>query len=358
MKQAIVQVVQKLAPPGGLEVMVLELRRLLEATFDVHVVSLEGTAKHLRASWPKVAPLGDRLYGLDKPPPVNLATVLRLTRLFRELSPIAVHTHHIGPLLYGGLAARLAGVPRLIHTEHDAWHLDLPRQRLLQRLALSFLRPRLVADAQIVADALARAIPGSRPLVIPNGVDTARFSPGDRAAARRRLGLPSDVRLIGTAGRLEEVKGQDILIEALAHLPSGVAVAIAGDGSRRQELEAQAARLGVGRRTYFLGHIDDIAMFYRALELFCLPSRAEGLPLSLVEAQACGIPAVASDVGAVREVLAPSISRAVPAGDSRRLARAIEEMLARHQRADPRPFVVERYNLPRMADAYKALLAT
>lgn len=273
MRQPVVQVVQELAPPGGIQVMALELQRWLAPTLDVHVVSLEGTVARLCASWPRVAALGDRLHGLDKPPGVDWRTVMRLTRLLREISPIAVHTHHIGPLLYGGLAARLAGVRRLVHTEHDAWHLGVPRRRRLERVALALLRPCLVADAQNVADALLRAVPSSRPRIVPNGIDTSAFSPGDRTAARHAFGLPARAPLVGTAGRLEQVKGQDLLIAAMAELPPDVVLAIAGDGTCRAALEAQA--LGLGGRVRFLGHVDDIATFYRALDVFCLPSRAK-----------------------------------------------------------------------------------
>lgn len=356
MRRPIVQVVQELAPPGGIQVMVLRLQEWLAPTLDVHVVSLEGTVERLCATWPRVALLGTRLHGLDKPPRVDARTVVRLTRLLREISPIAVHTHHIGPLLYGGLAARLAGVPRLIHTEHDAWHLDAPRRRRLERAAIALLRPRLVADARLVAEALLRAVPFSRPQIVPNGIDTACFSPGDRAAARHALGLPAAARLVGTAGRLESVKGQDLLIDALAELPGDVELAVAGDGSCRAGLERQAGRLGLGGRVHFLGHVEDIVTFYRALDLFCLPSRAEGLPLSLLEAQACGVPAVVTDVGGMREVLSPDASCAVAPGDSAALADALKRKLAPARRADPRPFVVAHHDFKSMAAVYQNLL--
>ena len=137
----LVQVVQELTP-GGIQVMVLELERRLRVDFDVHVVSLEGTTAGLRAAWPRVATIGDRLHALGKAPGVGPGTAVRLTRLLRRLRALAVHTHHIGPLLHGGLAARLAGVRRLVHTEHDAWHLDAPNHRRLQRAALAAFRPR------------------------------------------------------------------------------------------------------------------------------------------------------------------------------------------------------------------------
>jgi len=354
-RPVLVQVVQELTP-GGIQVMVLELERWLGAEFEVHVVSLEGTVDGLRSAWPRTASLGDRLHALAKAPGVHPATTLRLTRLLARLRPLAVHTHHIGPLLHGGLAARVACVRRLVHTEHDAWHLDSANHRRLQRAALALFRPRLVADAPAVAAALQRAIPSSRPRLIANGIDVERFTPGEPAVARRTFGLPQALRLVGTAGRLEHVKAQDLLIEAFAALPSDVGLAIAGDGSRRDELERLAAALGVRGRVHFLGHIEDMPAFYRSLDVFCLPSRAEGLPLALLEAQACGVPAVATDVGGVGEVLAPGISLGVPAGDVARLAAAIATVLARVTASDPRPFVLDGYGAPAMAAAYRRLL--
>ena len=354
-RPVIVQVVQELCPPGGIQVMVLELERWLAPEFDVHVVSLEGTVERLRQTWSRAIPLGDRLHALDKPNRRDGKTVLRLTSLLRRLRPIAVHTHHIGPLLYGGLAARLAGVRRLVHTEHDAWHLAAPHHRMLQRAALAAFRPRLVADAGLVAEALIQAIPSSRPQIILNGIDTTRFSPGDRSAARRKLGLPESGPLVGTAGRLEPIKGHGLVIDAVAKLPPPVGLAIAGDGSCRPELDERVVASRLADRVHFLGHVDDMEDFYRSIDVFCLASQAEGLPLALLEAQACGVPAVGTDVGAVREVLAPGASFAVEPGDIEGLTEGLRQLLERPSPVHPRPFVTERHHARRMADDYRTI---
>jgi glycosyltransferase involved in cell wall biosynthesis len=356
MPPVVVEVVQRLAP-GGIEVMVLELQRLLAADVDLHVVSLEGTAAGLARRWSRIATLGDRLHALAKPPGRDGATLVRLCRLFARLAPQAVHTHHIGPLLYGGLAARLTGVRRLVHTEHDAWHLARPGRRRLLRAALAVLRPVLVADAGPVAAQLRRHVPTSRPRIIVNGIDTERFSPGDPGEARRRLGLPPDRPLIGSAGRLEPVKGHAVLLAAFRRLPADTVLAIAGAGSCRAALQAAAADAAIAGRVLFLGHVADMACFYRALDVFCLPSLAEGLPLALLEAQACGVPAVVTAVGAMADAAAPGVSRVVPAGDSGGLARALADLLAERRTGDPRAFVIEGHDARRMAAAYRTLLA-
>lgn len=123
--------------------------------------------------------------------------------------------------------------------------------------------------------------------------------------ARTSLNLPTDKHIIGCAGRLEHVKGQDQLIKALTLLPKNMVVAFAGGGTKRNQLEQLTSRLNLSDRVIFLGLVEDMTTFYGALDTFCLPSRHEGLPLSTLEAQACNIPTVAMNVGAVDETLCP-----------------------------------------------------
>jgi glycosyltransferase involved in cell wall biosynthesis len=363
MTQRIVQVVQHLAP-GGIEMLVLELQRLAGPGAEFHVVSLEGTPETIGRGWSRAGLLGTRLHALDKQPGIQPALVLSLARLFRRLRPAVVQTHHIGPLIYGGMAARLAGIPRLVHTEHDAWHLANPQRRRLQQTALSLIGPQVIAAGRAVADGLTTAIPSCRPTVIANGVDTGRFRPGDRDGARRRLRLPAGPRIVGAAGRLEMVKGHDVLIDAAYRLPPHIHVAIAGDGSSRHRLEKQAGGLGIGDRIHFLGLVDDIATFYQAIDLYCLPSRNEGLPLSLLEAQASAVPAVASNVGSVAEALCPGASLLVPPEDSQALAVAISTAMSAMvdgaggpPPGDPRGFVMRHHDLAAMARSYRAVIS-
>lgn len=348
-------VVQHLAL-GGIEALALELARHAPKGLDAHIVSLEGTLEEARRSWPRLASTSVRLHFMNKPPGWSPATVRRLSALFRATGVAAVHTHHIGPLIYGGCAARLARVPVLTHTEHDAWHLSARRRRVLQRLALRVVRPTLLADAGIVAAAHARWMGSRCPRVIPNGVDLRRFSPGDRLSARARLGLPGDARVVGCAGRLERVKGHDVMLEALARAKPSIHFVLAGVGSCDQHLRAQAARLGLGRRVHFLGHVEDMPTFYRALDLFCLPSRNEGLPLALLEAQACGVAAASSDVGGCSEALCPSTGRLVPPEDVEAWRQALERPPGKSQTRSPRDFVTGAGDIRDTARAYADLV--
>jgi glycosyltransferase involved in cell wall biosynthesis len=350
----IVHVVQHMRP-GGLEVMALELARAQLAYHPTLIVSLEGSFEEAAAHWPRLRPLREGLHFMGKRPGLDPLLVPRLIALFRRLRPVCVHTHHAGPLLYAGPAARAAGVARRIHTEHDAWHLQNGRRRRVVAFALWVTRPKLVADAPHVAAAVAAALGCELPQVILNGVDTSHFSPGDRLAARRLLGLPESGCIIGIAARLERVKGVDIAIAALAEVP-GVLLAIAGDGSEAGNLKSQTASLGLDQRVVLVGHVDDMAGFYRAIDLLCLPSRAEGLPLSMLEAQSTGVRLVACDVGGVRAGLDPESGILVPPEDPAALARALLSVVQSGDqlanRDTPRRFVERTASLQKMAASY------
>jgi glycosyltransferase involved in cell wall biosynthesis len=354
MPDGIIQVVQRLEP-GGIETLALALASSLPGPNAIF--SLESGEARLRSGWSSVAASRARIEGFEKRSGVSPTLVLELARRIRALDPHAVITHHIGPLLYAGLAARLARVSRLVHVEHDIWHFQAPRRRTLGQLAVKLLQPEYVALSHSAAAHQRKLLGISRVTVIPNGVDVERFAPGDAKAARIRFGLDPDCAWIGSAGRLETVKGHDILIDAFSRLPDpGVRLAIAGDGSRRQALEAQAVTRGVSGRVTFLGYCSDMAALLPAFDVFCLPSRAEGLPLSVLEAQAAGIPVVATDVGAVREALCPQTSQLAPAGDPHALATALADVLSRANPGSPRPFVVANFNWTRTVEAYRELI--
>lgn len=356
--QTVIQIVQHLQP-GGLETMVLNLSKANERHQPMHIVSLEGHKAALLATWPALQPFATRIHCLAKPSGWSLATLWQLTRLLRQLKPSAVHTHHLGPLIYGGLASRLAQIPTLVHTEHDAWYLEDPHQRRLARLALSWLQPVLVADATPVACALESHLGKRQPRVIPNGIDNRRFVPGGRAQARAQLGLPATVKLIGCAARLEAVKGHTLLLEAMTRLPETVHLALAGIGTLQNALQQQCRDAGIAHRVHFLGLVEQMPSFYQGLDLFCLPSLAEGMPLCVLEAQSCGIAVVMSAVGAAAEMVCPVSGQLLTRRDPALLAQLLAQGLLNSDGLSEttRSFVCEQGSLESMAQAYQVLYA-
>lgn len=344
-------VVQRLAP-GGIEQLVSTLTR--EGRGLVQVVSLEGNRDELIAAWPALLEIKDQITGLGKKAGVQMNTVLSLTNVIRKSQPDSVITHHAGPLIYGGFAAKLANVPVHVHVEHDAWHYAESRPKLLGKIMRFLLRPRHAAVSEMVANAVERQI-GNRPDTIPNGVDLDRFMPKDKAAARALLGLPDKMRIVGAAGRLEHVKGFDLLVKALPFLANDILIVIFGQGSEDKALRQLAALLGVERRICFAGLSSAMQDVYPAFDLFCLPSRAEGLPLALLEAQACGIRAVAHNVGGVSEAVCPATGSVVQSTGGELLARAITAHLDTHCQISPRAFVEKHFPLTNTLNAYHQL---
>jgi len=353
----VVHIVQHLRP-GGIETLALDF---LDAGFhpETTIISLEGNEEDAIAAWPRLAECRGRIRFLGKKPGFRAGAIGKLARVLSQTAPDVVHTHHIGPLFYGGIAARLAAVPRLVHTEHDAWHLDDPGAAKLAKRLFGWTRPVLVADAAQVAQNVEKAV-GFRPNVILNGIDTERFFPAERAVARKRMGLPDDAIIVGTAGRLTPVKNHKMALRAFAKLPvsySGrpLVLAIAGDGEERQALEAEVCAHNLQDRVFLLGHCDRVEHFYNALDVYFLSSTREGLPLSLLEAQSCGIPAVATDVGGCREAVCPMTGRLVPNDDEDAFAAGLLVLTRLPRSRTPRQFVLDTGDSRAMYRAYEAL---
>jgi len=354
MSETVIHIVQRMAP-GGIENLVAEFIRSAP-DMDGQVISLEGAASDLIRGWPRLAALSDKLTAMRKGAGVDLTLVPRLVSILRDRRPVAVLCHGIGPLLYGGLAARIAGVPVRLQIEHDGWSLQSPRMARVHRLGLWLARSRLVAVTEAVAEVLQRLHPSKGVAVVINGVDTERFRPADQMRSRLRLGLPAAAPLVGCIARLEAVKGQDILIDAMVGLPD-VHLALVGDGSQTSALKAQARALGLEDRVHFLGHRDDSSELLPCFDVFCLPSRAEGLPLALLEAQSVGLSVVASAVGGVPFAVCEPFAQLVPPGDVAAMTTALRLSLATPN--DPnqiRAFVEEKFSLRATLAAYRRLI--
>lgn len=351
MKTVQVQIVQHLKP-GGIEALSLEFCQQTDVV--VYVVSLEGSKDQALAQWPRLKEFSSQLIFLNKAPGTSLRCVWALVKLLRRLGANLVHTHHIGPLLYGGLAARLAGI-RHLHTEHDAWHLDLPRHSNITGFCLRWLKPIVVADAEAVAVQFAQHFPDYPCQVIENGINTERFTIASQQVARRQLGLPQKVQLIGCAARLHPVKGHITLLQALLHVPQQVHLVLAGTGEMADTLQQFCQTNGLSERVHFLGHVDQMPMFYQSLDLFCLPSLHEGMPLSALEAQSCGKHVVLTDVGGCKHCITATSGLLVPPNAPIPLAKALQTMLQQSASTAPRTYVVQQRSVALMLQRYKTL---
>ncbi|MBI5210960.1 MAG: glycosyltransferase [Elusimicrobia bacterium] len=271
----------------------------------------------------------------------DIATFCKLFLLIRREKPDVVHTHKSKAGALGRLAARLCGVPVVVHTFHGhVLHGYFgPLKSLVFRLIERFLAKmtdRIIAVSQKVKEDLVRHGVAREDAieVVPLGLDLGKFLRGARGGGtlRRELGLGPDVPLVGIVARLVPIKRLDLFLQAARAVKDASPEArfvVVGDGELRPALEATAASLGLKDGVRFLGFRDDLEAIYPDLDVLTLTSDNEGSPVSLIEGLAAGCAVAAFNVGGVQDVVKDGRTGVLtPAGDARALANAVLELLA------------------------------
>ncbi|OLE27681.1 MAG: hypothetical protein AUG44_09585 [Actinobacteria bacterium 13_1_20CM_3_71_11] len=272
-------------------------------------------------------------------PRKDAAALRILTGQLREGRYDVVHTHSAKGGALGRIAATRAGVRRVVHTYHGfPFHEFQPRWRRSAYIGIERWLGRrthvgLAVGSGVAAEAIRRGlISPDRIRTIAPAVDPVGYPTGTaaRGLARRRLGLPAGVRLVGTVGRIDYQKAPEQWIDALAEVATDEEVwgVWIGDGPLREQLLARARKRGLADRFRLLGHRDDVTELLPALDVFALASRYEGLPCALIEAISAGVPVVATAVNAVPDVVIPGeTGLLVPADRPHLLGRAIGYLL-------------------------------
>ncbi|MDX2321089.1 MAG: glycosyltransferase [Moritella sp.] len=348
----IVEIIQHLKP-GGIEKLVIDIMRLQEEGTDVYIIALEGDKQTSLDLWPALKLYQEKLIFLDKPPGFKLSIVRHLRKVLKRLHADVIHTHHIGPLLYGGMANLKLSSMQHIHTEHDAWHLLDNKQLNMTKLMLRLNRIILVADAATVGMQLSRVLGRDvKPVTILNGIDTEKFTP---SLTHRPYESTLRSFKVGCAARLVPEKSLDVLIKSIADIPN-VELLIAGDGPEKQKLASLVRELELSTKVNFIGYTDDMVSFYHQLDLFVLTSSNEGLPLSILEAQACNVPVVCSDVGAVHEGVCKQTGLLVKRNTVSEFHAAIKSQMKRGSKYHPRDFITKSFDIRKMIKAYNQLI--
>ena len=272
---------------------------------------------------------------------------LRLWRVLRELRPSVVHTRNLPALEFLAVAA-LAGVPGRIHGEHgrDIHDIDGSRRKYnLLRRAINPFATCYTAVSGDLARWLMRTIGVGPDKVkhICNGVDVRRFSP--RVGARAQLGpegfIQRDTFVVGTVGRMQAVKAQPTLVQAFIHLIQNepqarrrIRLVLVGEGPLQEECRVLLRDAGVEALAWLPGERSDIPEIMRALDLFVLPSIAEGISNTILEAMASGLPVVATRVGGNPELVREGeTGLLVPPTDPPAMAEAIRAYFVDRDRA-------------------------
>jgi glycosyltransferase involved in cell wall biosynthesis len=276
----------------------------------------------------------------------GLVTLIKLYRLMRREKPHIVHTHTATAGLLGRLAAKLAGVPVVLHTFHGhvlRGYFGPLRSKTLVWMErfLARLSDRIVTVSEGQRRELAEygVAPLEKITVVPLGFELEALlaCESHRGQLRRELGLAYESKLVGIVARLVPIKNHRLFFQAaqvVAEAVPQVRFLVVGDGEQREELEAYAGEMGLEGRILFTGWRRDLSRLYADLDVVALTSINEGTPVSLIEAMAAGVPVVATAVGGVPDVVADGeTGYLVEDGDVNGLAEAIIELLRSPEKA-------------------------
>jgi sugar transferase (PEP-CTERM/EpsH1 system associated) len=355
---------------GGLENGVVNLINHMPADAYRHAVIALTTITDFRK---RIRRDDVQFIALDKGPGHLAGQYPRLFRLFRELRPAIVHSRNLAALEVA-VPAWAAGVPVRLHGEHgrDVGDLDGSNRKYqwVRRLYSPFVSHYIALSRDLQGYLTDRVgIGAARVAQIYNGVDDRRFHPSDQPETP--AGCPfarPDHWLVGTVGRMQAVKDQTLLARAFVRaldlapaLRPRLRLVMVGDGPLRAEAAAILQQAGLADLAWLPGERNDVPEVLRGLDCFVLPSLAEGISNTILEAMASGLPVVATRVGGNGELVTEGTTgQLVPAGDAEAMALAIiryatDPDLARTVGRAGRADVERRFSLAAMVGAYQGL---
>ncbi len=312
---------------------------------------------------------------LNKPPGQGLWLYRKFMRELARLRPAVVHTRNLGTLEFQ-VPAALAGVPVRIHGEHGRDIDDLDgssrRHRWLRRGYSPFVHHYVALSTDLRSYLVDRiGIAPDRVTQIYNGVDSQRFTP---RASDDRPGLPGfpfgDPRLfvVGTVGRMQAVKAQTLLAQAFVlalqrepALRQRLRLVMVGDGPLRAQAQAVLDAAGAAELAWLPGERTDVPGLMQAMDAFVLPSLAEGVSNTILEAMASGLPVLATAVGANAELVEHGATGCiVPSADADAMSAAMAAWAgapdsARRSGQAGRLRAMQNFSMPAMAEGYRAL---
>lgn len=333
----------------------IELARRLDRTrFQVHLACFRREGRWLDRAVAGVASIAEFPITSFRDP-ATITQMRAFARWCGNTGIAVLHTTDLYANIFGLPAGALGGVPVRIANRREINPDKRAGLIALQRAAYGFAH-RVVANSRAAADRLVRErVPLGRIAVVPNGIDMAAFE---------RRELPGRVRRVITVANLRKEKAHEVLFEAATTVLGRYPDAefwIVGGGARYDELTALAARLGIGGRTRFFGHRDDVPALLAQSDVFVLPSRSEAFPGGLIEAMAAGLPVIATAVGGNLELVRHRLTGLlVPPDDSPSLASALCETfespaLAAELGRAARAWVAPRFSFERMVSMFEDL---
>ncbi|UZP67531.1 glycosyltransferase family 4 protein [Desulfovibrio mangrovi] len=307
-----------------------------------------------------------RIHHIPRRPMVFDWKVFRgLCRFVRDNGIQLLHAHDLSSMAYASATGTICRIP-VIMTEHSRHYLDERARRRWEKRLFAYGLDALAEVSPQLAEASARkdGIPPRKILTIVNGVDIDAMQRADGTRFRTEIAASAENFLIGSVGRLEHIKGPDILLEAFADIAGSFPEArlvLTGSGSMESPLRERAHALGLAEKVVFAGARSNIPEILAALDCFVMPSRSEGLPFALLEAMAAGKPVISTSVGHIPEILEHGRNGCLVSSESPQdLAKALRSIITDHALrnsiARQAPAVVEqRYAQSVMFEQYESL---
>ncbi len=306
----------------------------------------------------------------------DLSTIWQLYQLMRQIQPQVVHTHTAKAGFVGRVAAKLAGVPVIVHTFHGhVFQGYFSPAKTKMFILLERITARMSDTVITLTEGLRRELSEeygiarrSRITVLPLGLDLDAFArvPRQSGDFRSAHSIAPDVPLIGIVGRLVPIKNHELFLQAAVkvreRLPNAC-FAIIGDGELRAELEATTARLGLTDCVRFVGWVREVAPVYSDLDALVISSRNEGTPVSVIEALSARCPVVTTAVGGLPDLLDQgALGTLVPTEDVNALADAIvRTVTAPPDTTRAQQLMLDRYGIDRLVmdldQLYRGILA-
>ena len=347
--------------PGGTERLVIELCSRLRGRFRPAICCL-GT---LGAWAAEAEALGIPVFALGRRPGFRPALGPRLAALAKAQRIKVLHCHHYSPFVYASIAKTCNFSLRVLYTEHGRLDNGPPSfKRLVANSVLRMLPDRVCAVSEnLRRHMLAEGFAARDVRVIRNGITLApRPTCEQVTVVRREFGLDTGGPVVGSVGRLDPVKGFDVLVSAFAQVQAiypSARLVIVGEGTERDRLARMVDQLGCGADAVrFLGYRQDASRIMQAMDIYVNSSLFEGISLTILEAMGAGKPVIATKVGGNPEVVREGITGLlIPSADPDALARAIEGLCSDPRRAatfgeEGRAHVERNFTIQRMVEDY------
>jgi len=349
---------------GGMENGVINLANQLDGRCELHVACLD----HAGVMAPRLAH-PERVHVLGKPAGFSIHGVKELGRCIRGVQPDIIHTHNLGPLIYGALATRWGRTAPILHGEHSQFSAaDITPKRLFQRRLFTRATTAVHTVSHGLSEELrAYRLDGPSLHTLINGVDTTRFAPRSGHILRQTWRLSGDDLVIGMVGRFGPFKRHDLLIAAFEELhtenPAAHLVIVGGGGPEEGRIRQRCRESRASRAIHLTGFSPIPEEVYPAFDLLVVPSINEGLSNVVLESMASGVPVLSHHSCGSAEVIQSGMDSVVAdlstperlTAELRRLITGPEQLRAMGIRA--RETITQRFSISRMTDRYAELYA-